>query len=220
MKVAANHQPRSAKGELTRARLVRAAKQVFERDGLLNARISDITKRAKVSYGAFYHYFDSKEQLFREVAQAQEQRLTARPDQTDPPRSGDTPQDRIGDANRRYLERYLAEARLMGVIEQASRYDPFVNAARMASQKHFAERSERAIKRWQSEGHADPDLNPALAADALGAMIARFAEMWLTQGYREYDFDEVVGQLSRLWSNALGLTAPGPPGRSSRKRSV
>lgn len=208
--VAADHQPRSPKGEQTRARLVQAAKEVFERDGLLNTRISDITKRARVSYGAFYHYFDAKEQLFREVAEAQETRLTAPPDRADPSPSGTSPQDRIHDANRRYLERYRSEARLMGVIEQASRVDAHVNAARMASQRHFAERSERAIKRWQSEGQADPRLNPALAADALGAMIARFAELWLTQGYREYDFDEVVGQLSLLWSNALGLPAAGP----------
>jgi AcrR family transcriptional regulator len=209
--VAPNYQPRSAKGEQTRARLVKAAKEVFERDGMLNARISDIAKRAKVSYGAFYHYFDSKEQLFREVAEAQEKRLTAPPDKTDPPRSGDSPEDRLRHANRRYLERYRAEARLMGVIEQASRYDSHVNAARMASQKHFAERSQQAIKRWQSEGLADPRVNPAIAADALGAMIARFAELWLTQGYREYDFDEVVEQLSLLWANALGLGRPEPP---------
>ena len=36
-------------------------------------------------------------------------------------------------------------------------------------------------------------------------MVARFAEIWLVQGYREYDFDEAVEQLSRLWANALGL---------------
>jgi hypothetical protein len=57
----------------------------------------------------------------------------------------------------------------------------------------------------QSEGRADPRVNPAIAADALGAMIARFAELWLTQGYREYDFDEVVEQLSLLWTNAIRL---------------
>jgi hypothetical protein len=33
----------------------------------------------------------------------------------------------------------------------------------------------------------------------------RFAELWLVQGYREYDFDNAVEQLSILWANALGL---------------
>jgi AcrR family transcriptional regulator len=210
-KVAPKDQPRSAKGEQTRARLVKAAKDIFERDGMFDARISDIAKRAKLSYGAFYHYFDTKEQIFREVAAAQERRLSAPPDETDLARSGSSTEDNIRDANRRYLQRYRAETRLMRVIEQASRYDPHVNAERMASQRSFAQRSERSIKRLQSEGRADPRVNPALAADALGAMIGRFAELWLTQGYREYDFDEVVDQLSLLWANALRLSPDEPP---------
>ena len=41
--------------------------------------ISDISKRARLSHGSFYHYFDSKEQIFREVAEAQERMLTAPP---------------------------------------------------------------------------------------------------------------------------------------------
>ena len=94
----------------------------------------------------------------------------------------------------------------MGVIEQVSRYDEDVNAARMATMKHFVERAERSIRRLQREGSVDPRLEPSMAADALGAMIARVAELWLVQGYREYDFDKAVEQLSILWANALGLT--------------
>ena len=198
--------PQTRRGANTRARLVSAAKEIFERDGFLDARITDISKRAGLSHGAFYHYFTSKEQLFREVAEIQEERLTA--PHEDPALSNsrdDSPMERIRKANRRYLLRYREEAPIMGVIEQVSRYDVHVNDVRMARQKHFAERSERAIRRWQAEGLADPKIDPALAADALGAMVARFAEMWLVQGYREYDFEEAVEQLTRIWANALQL---------------
>ena len=198
--------PQTRRGEETRARLVRAAKTVFEHDGFLDARITDISKAAGFSHGAFYHYFDSKEQLFREVAELQEAQLTAPP--TDPSLADapeDSPKDRILKANRRYLERYREEALIMGVIEQVSRYDEHVNEVRMNRMKHFAERSERAIRHWQQEGIADPELDPVLVADALGAMVARFAELWLVQGYREYDLDHVVEQLSRVWANALQL---------------
>ena len=67
---------RSRKGVQTRARLVGAAKQIFEERGFLEARISDIAERAGLSHGAFYHYFDSKEQVFREVAKALDDRLS------------------------------------------------------------------------------------------------------------------------------------------------
>ena len=103
----------------------------------------------------------------------------------------------------------------MGVIEQVSRYDNEVNEARMATMKHFVERAARSIRQLQAAGLADTRLNASMAADALGAMVARFAEQWLVQGYRSYDFDDAVEQLTRLWGNALGLvpekvSAPNP----------
>ncbi len=212
--------PRSRKGVATRLRLVDAAKRVFERDGFLDARIVDIAETAQLAPGSFYHYFESKEQIFREVAQAQEERLTAPADDgSEPVSPEDSPWERIRRANRRYLERYRDEAALMGVIEQVSRYDEPVNAARMTTMKHFVERAERAVSRLQREGLVDERLNPALAADALGAMVARFAELWLVQAYRDYDFDEAVEQLTFLWGNALGLKPAPARKKPAKKRS-
>jgi AcrR family transcriptional regulator len=214
-------QQRSPKGIQTRLRLLKAAKLVFERDGFLEARIVDIAETAQLAPGSFYHYFDSKEQIFREVAEAQEQRLTAPTDDGSTFAAVDEPpSERIRRANRRYLERYRDEAALMGVIEQVSRYDEHVNGARMSTMKHFVERAERAILRLQKDGEVDPRLNSALAADALGAMVGRFAELWLVQGYREYDFDEAVEQLSILWSNALGLPPEPVAAPTRRPRKV
>ena len=208
----------SRKGLQTRARLVEAAKRVFERDGFLEARIVDIAEAANLAPGSFYHYFDSKEELFLEVAQMQEERLTA-PSPEAVLGADRLPTEAIRWANRLYLERYRDEAALMGVIEQVSRYDDYVNAARMATMKHFVERADRSIRRLQLEGKADARLNPSMAADALGAMIARVAELWLVQGYREYDFDQAVDQLSILWANALGLTDEPADGKPAKRKS-
>lgn len=199
------HAPRSRKGAQTRARLIEAARQVFERDGFLTARISDIVATAGLSQGSFYHYFDSKEQIFREVAAAQEQRLTGAAHDPSVVEDDNSVPATIRRDNRRYLERYRDAARLMGVIEQVSRYDEQVNAARMATQQHFADNAERMIRGMQRQGLVDKRLDPRITADALGAMMGRFAELWLVQGYREYDFDEVVDQLTILCLNALGV---------------
>ena len=83
-KESARSAAQTRRGAATRARLVEAAKEVFERDGFLEARITDISKQAGVSHGAYYHYFTSKEELFREVAELQEERLTAPPDDPAP----------------------------------------------------------------------------------------------------------------------------------------
>src|SRR4051794_27962951 len=69
--------PRSRKGAETRARLVDAAKQIFEENGFLDARIPDIAEGAGLAHGFFYNYFDPKEQVFREIAEAIERQWGA-----------------------------------------------------------------------------------------------------------------------------------------------
>jgi AcrR family transcriptional regulator len=197
--------PRSRKGELTRSRLLDAAKTVFEETGFLEARISDIAVSAGLSHGSFYHYFESKEQIFREVAEAQEALLTAPTNHSEPDGGQPTELDRIRLANRFYLQRYRDNGKIMGVIEEVSRYDTYVNEARMRRQKHFADRAERSILRLQAQGAADPDVDAEIAAVALGSMIGRFAELWLVEEWAEFEFEAAVDQITRLWANAIGL---------------
>ena len=215
--------PRSRKGAQTRARLLESAKVVFEDTGFLEARISDIAEKAGLSHGSFYHYFDSKEQIFREVAEVQEALLTAPPEEAEAAEAeSDNELDRIRRANRRYLKRYGDNAKIMGVIEEVSRYDDHVNEARMRRQKHFADRAERAIRRLQKDGAADPDVDPEIAALALGSMVARVAELWLVEQWGDYDLDTVADQVTRLWANAIkpeGLTHEVQRGRP-RPRSA
>jgi AcrR family transcriptional regulator len=193
---------------------VEAAKEEFEETGFLDARISDIAERAGISHGSFYHYFESKEQIFREVATAQEALLTAPSGDHDTAAGSNLSEyERILRANRRYLERYRANRRIMGVIEEVSRYDDYVNEARMARQKHFAERAEAAIRELQERNLADPLVDPKMASVALGSMVARFAELWLVEGWERFNFEKAVEQLTRLWANAIGLEEPAPPRR-------
>lgn len=198
--------PRSRKGAATRARLLDAAKAVFEEDGFLDARISDIAERAGLSHGSFYHYFDSKEQIFREVAMALSDLLHA-PLSTVifDPASTASPQERIRAGNRRFLEDYRREARIIGVIEQVSRHDTHLNMVRFEHQQRDRERITNSIAQLQCRGSVDPSLDPPIAASALGAMVTRFAEMWLVQNLFQPDFDDAVEQLTRLFLNALRL---------------
>ncbi|HZU80526.1 MAG TPA: TetR/AcrR family transcriptional regulator [Acidimicrobiales bacterium] len=198
--------PRSQKGARTRVRLLEAAKEIFEEDGFLEARISDIAERAGLSHGSFYHYFDSKEEIFREVAESVEEQLSA------PmagvildPESHASPPERIREALRRHLESYRREARIIGVIEQMSRYDKQVNDIRTARHEHYSKQVADSIRALQEHGLADPELDPKIAAAALGAMTNRFPEMWLVQGAITCSFDKAVDQLTKMFVNALGL---------------
>ena len=208
-------EPRSAKGKRTRSRLLDAAKTVFERDGFLSARIGDISEAAGLSHGSFYHYFDSKEQIFRELAEALEVSVITLHQPGDKTSPGESPIDRIRAGNRHYLEAYKREAKIMSVIEEVSRYDDEVLAVRVRRWHEFADKVETSIVRLQREGIADKGIEPRYAADALGGMVAKFAEMWFGQG-GNYDMDTAVDQLTRLWVNALGIPPDLSSGRAKR----
>jgi AcrR family transcriptional regulator len=197
-------EPRSVKGRRTRARLLEAGKSVFERDGFLQARITDIAAAAQVSHGSFYHYFDSKESLFREIAEQVEVRLVSMDDIAHFVDSQSGPVDRIRAANRSYLAAYKKEARIMRVIEEVSRYDETVRSVRARRDDYLAARLESAIARLQLEGMADTRIDTRYAAMALGGMVARFAEMMFVGG-STFDLDTAVDQLTMLWANALGI---------------
>lgn len=58
-------QPRTARGERTRRKLLDAAAAEFGENGFYAGSISAITRRAGVALGTFYTYFDTKDAIFR-----------------------------------------------------------------------------------------------------------------------------------------------------------
>src|SRR3984957_13836122 len=54
-------------GSATRQRLVESARYLFWERGFAGTSMADLLAHAKVNSGSFYHFFDSKEALLREV---------------------------------------------------------------------------------------------------------------------------------------------------------
>jgi AcrR family transcriptional regulator len=210
--------PRSRKGAQTRARLLTAAKEIFEENGFLDARISDIAERAGLSHGSFYHYFESKEEIFREVAEAVEDQLSAPVGNVIlDPASSASPRERISQAIRLHMESYRREARIMGVIEQVSRYDEQVHQARLRRQQHYGQQVIESIRQLQRHGLVDPNLDPEIASAVIGSMTSRFPEAWFVEGRIDCSFDRGVEELIRLFTNALGLKDEPAPARAGRR---
>ena len=64
---ASTREPRTARGEATRQKLLEAAESLFGQRGFHATAVGDITRRAGVGQGTFYLYFESKEEVFREL---------------------------------------------------------------------------------------------------------------------------------------------------------
>jgi AcrR family transcriptional regulator len=190
-----------ADAERNRAALVGAARQVFERDGYVRARITDIADEAGVAHGSFYSHFDGKPAIFAAVmAEVEEEMLHPGPVLT----AGD-PVAVIEAANRAYLEAYRRNARLMALLEQVATVDESFRELRRKRSAAFLDRNARAVRRLQEAGLADPGLDPELTSLALSTMVSRSAYAAFVLGAPPADVEPLAATLTRLWVNALRI---------------
>jgi len=119
------------RGIRTKAALLEAARVVFERDGFVNARITDIAEEANVAHGTFYTYFTDKEDVFKAVAAMLPAEFLGQHNRNGSRRApGETPYEAILRANRHYYETYLGRGRMMGIVEQVATFNEEFRALR------------------------------------------------------------------------------------------
>ena len=200
------HDPRR---ERTPQRLIAAARVVFERDGFHDARLSDVTREAKVSTGTLYNYFQSKEELFRAVMQGVLDDLTATADDDDRRRE---PRDRMRDpvagifeANRSYVQGYRRNARLMSLLTPGRRA-----RRRGAGDRPGHPPALRGPHQPGDPRGGRPTASPT--ATSTPCTPPTPSPTWSTASSHEwsalgldYDEDKVAETLSTLWVRALGL---------------
>lgn len=200
--------PTTARGARTREALVAAARRVFERDGFIDSRLTDITAEAKCSIGSFYTYFDSKDEIFTAVIQAaQDDMLHPGVQRVDDDLSN-VPAI-LAASNQAYVEAYKRNARLNLLLEQVATIDIEFRRLRVARAAAFAERNARWIRRLQDEGYADPDLDPAMTARALSPILGRMAYHAFALEDDSFDPEAIVETATTVWLNALGVPHDG-----------
>jgi AcrR family transcriptional regulator len=191
----------TARGKRTREALLSASRVIFERDGYLAARITDIADEARVSHGTFYTYFDSKLEIFMALAKEVRKELS----ETSAPHLRtdlDDPVEQIRTANEGFIKSYLDNARLMLAYEQVASIEPEMAALQRDGSREFTDRAMRLIKHLQRDGWARSDIDPLHVAAALTGMVGRFCQNW-ANGYYEFDMERAVSELSGIWVRAI-----------------
>ena len=186
------------KARRTRNELLRAAYEQFSATGYRGTQVADICKRAGMSVGTFYQYFRSRSDVMTTlVSDAVRGTLDLPPWRLDRGRSG------VRELLRDYVVGYEATAPFQGVWEEATHVDDVPAAVRRDLSRFMTERLEREFRR----ARRDVDLDPALLAKALAAMVDRYC-------YLTYVFDppevpvpieDSVDVLEHVWCSSLGI---------------
>jgi AcrR family transcriptional regulator len=197
--------PRSPSGLRTRAAIVAAARVILTRDGFRDARISDITQEAGVANGSFYTYFASKTEVVSALLPEIEEDLL---DPTAGPRVQGVADisARIEAMIRAYLANYQRNVKLLKVLEEVTLAEKTIAEWRLERSREFARRAAADITSWQDRGLVDPELDPLVTARSLSSMVVRMAYFVYAVG-DTIAFEDLVANLSRLWTNALRLPA-------------
>lgn len=91
-----------------RAAIVDAAAALYARSGFANASVSDVAKRCKISKGAIYHYFESKEDILYEAMIAHIKALEAAA--VEAAAGAGRPEQKLRDLAQRFMALYAGAA--------------------------------------------------------------------------------------------------------------
>ena len=155
--------------ELIRSKLVEKGKELFARYGLRKTGIVDLTKAVGIAQGSFYNFFQSKEELYFEIIEQEEQYMKGRLL---------TKHKVQEDVTRQSLEAFLTDA--FGMVDESTFIKKLMNG----------EDYEQLLRKLPEERiakHIETD------SDILTPMIT----MWQKQGAVIDRKPEVIGGLLR-----------------------
>ena len=191
------------RGARTRARLRRGAREAFGELGWQATRVEDITRRAGVSHGTFYTYYDNKAAVLADLvasAQAAFVALAEAPWEADDVRGA---LERIIGG---FLDRYVQDAVIMRTWVQAAREERTFSELYVESRRLFVHRVAEQVAKVAAASGRDEAPAPLTVASSLVAMVEHFAYCWAVLG-EEHDRADAVQALVLVWGATLNELA-------------
>lgn len=116
------------RGQRARQRLLAAGLQVLSEVGYHDANVVRISKASDMSRAAFYQYFSSKEDLFRELSGRVARLLANMTENVDPITADAAGRDALGDWLERYAQLYREYAPVFAAFQTAAASDEAVHS--------------------------------------------------------------------------------------------
>jgi len=139
--------------------IIDAALEVFRERGYANARMADIARRARVSYGLVYHYFGSKEVLFEVIVESWWDALYAMMDKEIS--SAANIQDKLVNIIEFFLNTYGQKPNLMSIfVSEVCRSSVYHTEEGLSKFLKFFSLCEQIMAQGQESGFLGKEIPP------------------------------------------------------------
>ena len=197
-------EPRTARGQETKRRILEAAEKVFAEHGYQGASVSKITTAAGVGQGTFYLYYPTKHEVFVELVDDLNQRV--RQAMSTGSQRGTTRLESEREGFREFFRFAAEHPAIYRVVREAEFVAP------EALRRHYTRIVDgyvQGLTTARAAGEIDPDLDTRVAAWALmgvGEMIGMRWILW--EGSDGEVPDSVLDQMTRFIRQGLGIARP------------
>ena len=189
-----------ARGRLTRSRILRAAGQLFARNGFAEISVADISERAGVSVGSVYHHFSDKRAMLLDLIDDWGDRVEdQRRNELDLESFlGDAPRAAIRSWLRRSYERLRKQPSLYPVVLAMAGADAEVRRRYQRIEEVSIRRVSDVIRVGQKRGQMRSDLDAESAAFLIHHAIDMAATQLLVREISRPEPDQVLEELTDM----------------------
>lgn len=156
---------RQRKAQMTRQKLVEAARKIFSEKGFQHCTMKDIITEADVGYGTAYVYFPNKDTLFCEVIDIYIQKMLEVAGSPFTPASAGEAVEKIEKQTEAFLQAAYDDRKAFIIIEEAIRHSAIVEEKWKTVREHFIKGIKEDIKYVQQAGLAK-QLDVAIIAES------------------------------------------------------
>lgn len=190
--------------QATRAKILRAAENVFAEKGYYESLVDEIAEASQTSKGAIYFHFPSKEKLFAALMERLAKNLLEEVKTSVTKQKGAVA--KVQAALEAVMKNLLKRRRLAQILLVQSLFSPAFARKRLEVFDEFAQLIARYLEEAIEEGSIPPIDSRVVAHAWLGA-IHELVVRWLYSG--EPRLEGALPTLTRLFLNGIGVETRG-----------
>ncbi|MCM3766259.1 TetR/AcrR family transcriptional regulator [Neobacillus niacini] len=182
-----------------REQIINGALEAFSELGYTKTTVNDITSRADVGHGTFYHYFKNKQDLLSILVDDLAEKVD---DYVQPKNMQLSVYERMQYEAQRILEYYVNNSSILLALKEALMVDIQFEEKWLKISESLFRRIERDIKGSIQKGYCH-DINVDVTIRALTCMFEGYGHYLMTQPVTPAEIHEVAQSLTSLCYKAV-----------------